>query len=297
MLDSMIMRRSRNKKRSKTKTSIFPSSKQFWYISLALILIYLALWCWLKLHDARTFPINSVKIEGNYRYLDRVELQNVVLGFVNKGFFAIDLPQLKNNLLQIPWISQITVWRVWPATLIIHVDEKQAVGRWGNSSLITAQGEVFTPNKNSFPTGLPEFVGPVGSQLLMLEAYQQMNAILAPLKTQVAHITLSSRQSWKIQLQNNVEIVLGREAIYSRLSRFVEVYPQLFDSGRLNNVNYIDTRYANGISVHWKQVAVKSAKENETLAMEKHRKTVAKDSGLAHSKSPSPSHNVVVLND
>lgn len=257
MLDSLVMRRSRkNKKR--IKSNIWPSPKQFWYVSLLITFVCIVSWCWLKLHDARTFPINSVKIEGNYRYLDRTELQNVVLNFVNKGFFAVDLPQLKNNLLQISWISQITVWRVWPATLIIHVIEKQAVGRWGNTSLITAEGQVFTPSKNSFPVGLPEFSGPVGSQLIMLEAYHKMNAIVAPLKTHITKMALSSRQSWKVQLQNGVEIILGREAVYPRLSRFVETYPQLFDSGRINSVNYIDTRYANGISVHWKQGAVKS---------------------------------------
>lgn len=295
MLGSLVIGRSRkNKKRS--NTSIWPSTKQIWYVSLFFSGLCLFLWCWLKLHDVHSFPIKSVKIEGNYRYLDRAELQSVVLGFVKKGFFAVDLPQLKNSLLQIPWISQTTVWRVWPATLIIHVEEKQAIGHWGSESLITAQGQVFTPNKNSFPIGLPEFNGPVGSQLIMLEAYRQMNGILAPLKIRVAKLTLSSRQSWKMQLQNGVEIVLGREAIYPRLNRFVEVYPQLFDSGRISRVNYIDTRYANGISVHWKQAAVESSVANKIASQitEQHKK-ISK-TAVAQRKE-SKKRAAVVLND
>jgi len=219
---------------------------------LPIIVLLLVIGSWFKLRDPQSFPITTVRIEGNLQHVDRDALRQVTEPYVNSGFFSVDVTRLKQQLLDIPWIVRVSITRLWPQTLVVNVIEQQPVARWNQDQLINAQGQLFSPQSQSFPEGIPQLQGPPGLQDMVLQIYGQMSDILHHLGLQISSLQLTERRAWRLRLDNGMELFLGRVNAFERLQRFVSVYNQVFGS-RGTDVASVDLRYTNGMAVRWKQ--------------------------------------------
>lgn len=217
-----------------------------WVVLLASILF----WIWVKLYDSDTFPIETVKVEGQYNHINHQDLQEMVLPFVQHGFFSINLNALHAQLMSMPWVASVDLRRVWPGTLVIKLVEQHAVARWNENSLLNSQAIVFTPEPKTIPDGLPDLDGPEGLQKQVLEQYEEVSQLFAPLQLRVLKLTMSERRAWRMELSNDTVIMLGREHLMARLKRFVQVYPKIFDVPE-RHAQYVDLRYTNGLAVQW----------------------------------------------
>jgi cell division protein FtsQ len=89
----------------------------------------------------------------------------------------------------------------------------------------------------------------------VLEHYQQLAALLAPVGLQITTLTLTPRHSWRIELDNRLVLTLGREAPEPKLERFVRMIPVVAAS-QSRRMRRIDLRYTNGFAVEWEGPAV-----------------------------------------
>ena len=160
----------------------------------------------------------------------------------------MDMTTLKQHLLARPWIAGVSVRRIWPDKLRIRLNEQEPVARWGETGLVNAQGEIFTPRASSIPTGLPMFRGPDDQLKAVIKNYQKMVQMLKPLHLQIDELDLTPRRSWTLVLSDGVALKLGRVDILSRLRRFVAIYPRIFNKER-KNIQYVDLRYTNGVAI------------------------------------------------
>jgi cell division protein FtsQ len=206
-----------------------------------------------RIHLSRAFPINMVRIYG-IRHIDKQEMKNLLLPFLAKGFFGVQVGLIKDKLTQISWVSHIFVRRTWPNQLDIIIIEKNAVAKWNNQDLLSQTGELFTPDISTYPVHLPEFVGPIGKQVVMLQYFNDINRLLQSLRVKITYLELTPYLTWKLILDNGMMIHMGHKDILTRLSHFVKVYPQIIGI-YANNVDYIDLRYPNGLAVKWKSYA------------------------------------------
>lgn len=220
-------------------------------ISLGILLLATLIWGWQKLSDPKTLPIRAVQIEGSMPHIDKQALRQAILPAVQVGFLKFDASGLHDRLLQLPWVATAEVKRVWPDSIKIIITEQKPVARFGNDSLVNDQGEVFSLGKTSIPANLPLFVGPLGQQKQMVQAYQAMNQVLAPLSLNIVTLVLDTQQFWRVRLNNGLVIFIGRIDPLKRLERFVEIYPQVIGN-RASMVNYVDLRYAHGVAVRYK---------------------------------------------
>jgi cell division protein FtsQ len=198
------------------------------------------------------FPITDVQIFG-IQHISHEELQNLVLPFIQKGFFAVDLSEIKERIAQLSWTNAVVVQRVWPDKLIISLSEKNAIALWNGQSLLSDSGEIFTPSKETYPKNLPKLIGLTGEQLKLMRYYTKINALFSPLHFKVTNLALSPLQSWEVTLSNGMKLNAGNKDILTRLSHFVKVYPKIIGA-REGDVEYIDLRYPNGMAVRWKSV-------------------------------------------
>lgn len=205
-----------------------------------------------RLQNTEYFPIKAVKIYG-LSHVDHGAMQTLITPFVGKGFFAVNVDRLKETLLQMPWVADVMVRRLWPDQVMITVHEKKPIARWNDTSLLSAAGELFSPPIATYPPGLPEFTGPSGEQVSMSENYDKMNELLMPLHLKITQLALTPTLAWTLTLDNGIKLNLGHKDVLTRVNHFVKVYPEIVGN-RGSDVEYIDLRYSNGVAVRWKAV-------------------------------------------
>jgi cell division protein FtsQ len=96
---------------------------------------------------------------------------------------------------------------------------------------------------------LPKFIGQPDTAAEVAQMYKTFGDQLAPLKQEVAQISLSPRRAWQLRLNSGMVLELGREQAQERLARFVAVYPYSLASMQ-HTVNYVDLRYSNGFAAY-----------------------------------------------
>ena len=205
-----------------------------------------------KLRDPETLPLNSVQMRGEFRNVSESELRDAVDPEMLAGFFTTDVEAVRERVKALPWVDEVAVRRVWPDRLAVTVIEQDAVANWGNDALLNSRGEIFKPNKESFPVGLPKLVGPKGNALFVLQRYVEMNETLASIGRDIDILRLDERRAWRVKLDNGLQLSLGRNERNERLQRFNQVYTRLF-ADKVNKIKRIDLRYTNGLAVHWKK--------------------------------------------
>tara|TARA_B100000989_G_scaffold267455_1_gene221542 strand:+ start:36179 stop:36802 length:624 start_codon:yes stop_codon:yes gene_type:complete len=201
--------------------------------------------------SASWFPINTVKVTGEYPHINRQALQDVVVPDTDHGFFAMKMNKIKHHVEQLPWVAKADVKRVWPDKLVIHINEKQAAANWNKDSILTNSGEVFTPLKGDTQKNLPKLTGPAGQELEVFREFNTISQQLQPLGLTVTELRLSPRNAWRMKLSNGLEVVIGHSDVNERVTRFVKAYPKVID-GRDDDVVYVDLRYPHGMAVRWR---------------------------------------------
>lgn len=224
------------------------------YIEIIFILTFISLIIWgvVTLFNTDTLPIKQVRIEGDFTNLSPVDLQLLVTDKVRGGFFNLDVDAVRLALLDEPWVSEVTVERIWPDALRVIVFEQVPYVRWKDSGLLNARGEYFAPELSTIPKYLPKLSGPEDSEPVLLERFNLIQERVKVLGFRVASVTLNERRAWSFQLENGINVVLGRRDFEERLNRFLTLIPATI-AGRVAQTESIDMRYTNGFSIRWKK--------------------------------------------
>ena len=104
---------------------------------------------------------------------------------------------------------------------------------------------MFFPGEKP-PEGLPRLDGVINSEYLMLTRLRDVGELLRPLGLRIAAMSLDERRSWRIELDNGLRLMLGREQGMQRIRRFVTFYPALL-ADQAAGFGVVDLRYPNGI--------------------------------------------------
>lgn len=216
------------------------------------------LWVWVEQQAGDNLTLH---VEGRLRNVVPGDVQVMAKPYLQAGFFDLDIRAVHAAVLQLPWVEQAEVRRRWPNGVVVRIRERQPLARWGQTSLMSTRGELFTPLPGTLPVGLPELSGPEGTEPVLLESLRHFNDVLAPSGLKVAAIAIDARGAWTLRLDIGLEMRLGRDRIEERLRRFAgTAVPTLGD--RIQQVAYIDLRYGNGFSVRWRAPAPVAVEES-----------------------------------
>jgi cell division protein FtsQ len=203
-------------------------------------------------------PIERVRIEGNFKNLATKTMQAQVVSVLQGGYFTVNLEAIRDALLQMPWVGDVSVRRDWPPSLDIHVTEKTAVAYWGKDSLISDKGELFTPQPLSHQLHLPELDGPDQLHKKVWQFAAEVSSKLIKLGMHTVKVSLNDRRAWRVyvvrdgvsdqQNTNLIEVNFGSTDIEKRLHRFLRVFA-MNNAPSLNDVQVIDMRYPNGFAL------------------------------------------------
>ena len=210
------------------------------------------------LSDPYRFPLSVVKVTGDFRFLQKQQLQAAVAPHAQGGFFTVDVVAVRSAAESLPWIYKASVQRIWPATLHLHVEEQQPIAHWGERGFLNRFGEPFFPDQAGVVADLPWLAGPEGQELRVLENYQRIAKTLARIGVRTSRLELDNRRAWHLQLAGGVQLELGRADAWKRLQRFLVAYPSVF-AGRLAELQRVDLRYSNGFSVYWQRATAQDS--------------------------------------
>ena len=217
-----------------------------------LVFISSLVWGGLYLSHPDTLPIKQVRIEGDFTHLSPVDLQLLVTDKVRGGFFNLDVNAVRLALLDEPWVSDVTVKRIWPDALRVIVFEQIPAVRWKDKGLLNISGEYFEPESITIPEGLPLLSGPTGSEVSLLNRFNMVQVRVKSVGFNIVSLTQNERRAWSFQLKNGIKVVLGRRDFEERFDRFLKLIP-ITISGRIDQAESIDMRYTNGFSILWKK--------------------------------------------
>lgn len=219
------------------------------------IIIAAISWSFFVLKNPEKFPFRTISVVmTENHHVDPALIKKIVRENVRGGFFSLQVNQLRQALLEIPWVYEVSFRRIWPDRLVIDMEEQKAVARWGNDALLNAQGDIFKPPIHSIPQQLPLLTGPPDSQQEVWQCWQQLNQIVQPLGVHITAMSLNARHAWQLTINDRLQVMLGRESINQRMAHLVDIYPKVI-SDRQDEVERIDLRYPNGVAIQWKSKA------------------------------------------
>lgn len=208
-----------------------------------------ALWLRSGLIGADQWPIRWLDVEGELKRTSASQIRAAVASEATRGFFAVDLSDVRERVEQLPWIARAGVSRHWPDALHIQVVEHRPVARWNEDGLFSDRGEVFRVSGSETMQGLARLSGPETHRQEVLDNWQRMRRELGQVGLDIEQLSVDERGAWELVLDNDITLVLGREQVDERLARFVAVQPALAADGR--RARRVDMRYTNGLAVRW----------------------------------------------
>jgi cell division protein FtsQ len=220
-----------------------------WFGLLLLVLLIgaggRALWLWLDR------PVERVSIRGEWDYVNAEYLRTQLAPLVRDAtWLSVDLGELREGVLDIGWLYEARVSREWPNSLVFELIEQEPTARWNDEYLLNPDGEPFAFAPLQTPAGLPDLAGPVGSSEEVLDYYQALEQRFSLLPLALYQLRLEPRGAWRLQVNDDTWIMLGRRQHDIRLARLAASWQR--ELHRFTDaIRYIDLRYPNGVAVSW----------------------------------------------
>jgi len=202
--------------------------------------------------DLSGYPVGAVRIAGDFHRVSRADLEAAVRAeLAAGGFFAVDVEQVRRAATRLPWVREATVRRVWPDSIHIAVEERVAVARWNEDSLIEDDASLFRPAEGAQAYALARLAGPPGRHREVLDRFKRLATTFGALAGGVTALSLSARGEWRVEFASGLTLVPRTPLDVDALARFAQTLPRILGD-RLGDAERIDLRYANGFAVRWR---------------------------------------------
>lgn len=209
---------------------------------------------WLKawISQPEHLTIAEVQWEGDFRYYDRVDLEQQAEPYLATNLYLLESTRLEEVLEAHNWVRDVSLRRVWPDQLIISVESQTPIAFWGSDRLLNRYGGIFSGSLPDKQGVIPLIYSPDDNGREMGERYVQLMQALQDLDLEIVALTEDERGSWQMRLRQGPLVVIGNKDQAKRIERFKVGYRQeLQDS--FKQIERIDLRYTNGFAVKWKQ--------------------------------------------
>ncbi|MFI2812595.1 cell division protein FtsQ/DivIB [Microbulbifer sp. JSM ZJ756] len=217
-------------------------------------LAYGAVWSWQRLpvqELSRVDALEHVRVRAPFRAVTREQVEELMLPFLQRGFFALDIRGMRAALLEHPWIDRASVSRRWPRGVEIEIEEATPLASWGGERLLVASGHLL-PRPEQMQTGrLPELAGDEELVERIMAQYQALARLLTTRDMEVKRLSFDDLAGWHLELVSGIELHLGHDELLERVNRFLSLSRGVL-APHLERVTRVDTRYSNAVAVQWK---------------------------------------------
>jgi len=219
-------------------------------VIVALILLSLVIMVPLLLPRSDIMPIETIRISGQLKQLDTRNIQKQLEHYLGQGFFSVDIKSIQQKISQQAWIESVSIQRVWPDKLAVHITEKVPVARWNEQHLLSNRGVIFSAQSNRFMQ-LPLINGYAGKPLDLLQRFNVMKQKFMAQGVEVSEMKEDSKGALTLLLNSNLIVKIGSDKSDIKIKHLLAVYDQQIKP-REDRIKQIDFRYSNGFAIAWK---------------------------------------------
>ncbi|VUD40322.1 Cell division protein FtsQ [Thalassocella blandensis] len=226
-----------------------------------------------KAENAAHRPIAQVHIEGEFIFISREKIQNLLTKRLQGDFVDINLKDIKAAIEANAWVNRVSIQRTWPDSLKVTIFEERPIARWSNSGFINREGKLIKADIGNLLDKLPQLSGIESKSGELTQNYLLFTKLLSKSQLKVAGLSVDEKYSWEILLDQNIRLKLGQGDIQKKLENFLFVYENYLKNESQNiaetkskKIKSIDMRYDQGMAVQWESIAENaiSGKENHT---------------------------------
>lgn len=171
------------------------------------------------------FQVKRVEVVGANR-IDYIKVYDIALGQQNRSMAAVDLDEVRSDLLQYGWIKDARVSRRLPETLVIDIVERSPAAVWQHNqrlSLIDDAGVVLEPVTAATMPDLPLVIGPRANERSReLAALLETSSSVKPL---LAGATWVGNRRWDLRFDSGETLSLpeGEAEAKRALAKFTHL--------------------------------------------------------------------------
>ena len=207
-----------------------------------------------SLTSAAGFEIAAVKLSGQretteFEILEALEIEQ------GTSLALFDASAARERLARIPWIETVSVQKLYPGTLQVRIDEREAFALWqrGNSlSVIDAKGQVISDDVDGRYANLLMLVGH-GAQYRGAEILAALEKV-PELRARVRAARLVSDRRWDLLLENGLTVRLPEKDVGRALADLIRMDA---DNGLLTrDITVVDIRLPDRVVVRMSDEAI-----------------------------------------
>ncbi len=205
-------------------------------------------------------PVRRIDVTGELAPGEAEEARARISQAAPGRLLTTDLGALRDEVLALSWPRKVSIRRIWPDRISVHIERETVVAQWGDEGYLSPGGEVVrTPDTS---VEVPYLRCAVASPEEALQTYRHLQALLgggfaSGERLTIAALTQNALGEWRVELANGMQAVLGAESLHERAHRFLLGYRHL--SGQRDApLQYLDLRYSHGIAARWRTAAASS---------------------------------------
>lgn len=222
---------------------------------------------WRTTVDALTaaagFSVASIEIRG-LAEADSTEISDRIDVTGASSLLMLDAEKARARIAEIPWISDVTVKKLYPNRIVVALTERVPFALWqdeGRIRVVDRTGAVMSDTIQPRHVGLPLVVG-AGADKRLEEAVALMNAAPA-IRPRIRAAVLVAERRWNLITVDGVEIMLPEDEPRAALARVADLQAakKLLD----RDLVVVDTRVPDRLFVRLSDAAATARKEQMRL--------------------------------
>ena len=208
-------------------------------------------------------PVQGIRVDSELQRTSLPTIRANALPKLSGTFLSLDLQRARQAFEAVPWVRHAEVRRVWPGQLSVHLEEHQpaALLRLPEAEfdkLVNLQGEVFEANVGEVEDlALPVLVGEETQAAQMLQFLNELRPLFKARDRDIEQLELSRHGAWRLQLEGDVRLELGRgspDEVLHRVRRFLGTITQVVSQFSAPLV-YADLRHVDAYAVKLRGVS------------------------------------------
>ncbi|TSE20099.1 Cell division protein FtsQ [Tepidimonas alkaliphilus] len=209
------------------------------------------------------WTLRKVIVEGEAAHQNEVTIRALVLPHLRGTFLTLDLQAVRERFEALPWVREARVQRQFPHTLRVTLREHEPLAWWGERGggrLVSVHGAIFDADPDEAAADAwPVLAGPPEEAEALVAMLRRVAPLVQRLGRDVERLELSPRGSWRLVLDGDAPLELGRgdEAALARLATFVTTHTALRARYGARDIVAADLRYPDGYAVRLRGVSTR----------------------------------------